>query len=211
MPDSPRQYIQLRSFVHPRYWLTWLGIIGMWLTAQLPFSIQLGLGKMLGILAFHLARGRRHVCETNLRLCFPELDEHELRQLLRKTFESNGIGFIEIVIAWSGNPDRYKDLANFHGLENLEAAAAKGKGILLIGPHLTTFEMAGFLYSAVGELNATYRANDKNPLFNAFMFNGRHRSYPGMFERKEIRGAMRCLKQGRVLWYAPDQDYGAEH
>ena len=43
------------------------------------------------------------------------------------------------------------------------------------------------------------------------MFNGRHRSYPGMFERKEIRGAMRCLKQGRVLWYAPDQDYGSEH
>ena len=24
-------------------------------------------------------------------------------------------------------------------------------------------------------------------------------------------GGLRCLKQGRVLWYAPDQDYGAEH
>ena len=115
------------------------------------------------MLAFHFARSRRHVCETNLRLCFPELSEHELQQLLRKTFESNGIGFIEIVIAWVGNPERYQHLANFHGLDNLKTAAAQGKGVLLIGPHLTTFEMAGFLYSGVGELNATYRANDKNP------------------------------------------------
>ena len=167
--------------------------------------------RAAGMLAFHFARGRRHVCETNLRLCFPELSERELQQLLRKTFESNGIGFVEIVIAWSGNPERYQHLANFHGLDNLKTAAAQGKGVLLIGPHLTTFEMAGFLYSGVGELNATYRANDKNPLFDALMFNGRHRSYPGMFERKEIRGAMRCLKQGRVLWYAPDQDYGPGH
>ena len=183
----------------------------MWLIARLPFPIQLWIGKLLGMLAFHFARGRRHVCETNLRLCFPELSERELQQLLRKTFESNGIGFVEIAIAWSGNPERYQHLANFHGLDNLQAAAAQGKGVLLIGPHLTTFEMAGFLYSRVGELNATYRANDKNPLFDAFMFNGRHRLYPGMFERKDIRGALRCLKQGRVLWYAPDQDYGPGH
>ena len=130
MPNSRRQYVQMRSFLHPRYWPTWLGIGGMWATARLPFNIQLGIGRLLGMLAFHFARGRRHICETNLRLCFPELSERELRQLLRKTFESNGIGFVEIAIAWSGNPERYQHLANFHGLDNLQAAAAQGKGVL---------------------------------------------------------------------------------
>ncbi|MGB0320755.1 MAG: hypothetical protein ACPGAF_00365 [Pseudohongiellaceae bacterium] len=67
MPDSSRQFVRLRSFVHPRYWPTWLGIGGMWLIARLPFSIQLGIGKLLGMLAFHFARSRRHVCEVLLK------------------------------------------------------------------------------------------------------------------------------------------------
>ena len=211
MTDPTRQFVPLAQFKHPRYWPTWLGIGCMWVAANLPYSLQLQLGRFIGFLSYHFARGRRRVCEINLRLCFPNLSPEEHRQLVRKTFESNGIGFIEIAIAWCGNLDKYRGMATFHGLENLEKAKAENKGVLLIGPHLTTFEMAGFLYSSIGELNGTYRANDKNPLFDAFMYNGRHRLYPGLFERKDIRGAMRCLKKGGLLWYAPDQDYGAQH
>jgi KDO2-lipid IV(A) lauroyltransferase len=203
--------IPLRQFWGPRYWLTWLGISAMWLVAQLPFSVQLGTGKFLGWLSYHLARGRRHVCEVNLRLCFPELSESEHRDLVKRTFAANGIGFIEIAIAWCARPGRYQSRVAIHGLENIEEALKEGKGILLLGCHLSCFEIAGFLFSQVGELNVTYRANDKNPLFDAFMFNGRARLYSGVFERKDIRGAMRCLKQNRMLWYAPDQDYGAQH
>lgn len=211
MSDKHSDFIPLRQFWGPRYWLTWIGISAMWLVAQLPFKVQIGIGKLLGWLSYYLARGRRHVCEVNLRLCFPELSEAEHRKLVKKTFQSNGIGFIEIAIAWSANPKRYQSRVTFHGLENIEEAFQQGRGILLLGCHLTCFEIAGFLFSQVGEINATYRANDKNPLFDAFMYNGRRRLYKGIYERKDIRGAMRCLKQNRMLWYAPDQDYGAQH
>ncbi len=211
MPASKSELIPLRQFWSPRYWLTWLGIGSMWLVAQLPFSWQMAIGKQLGLLSYHLARGRRHVCEVNLALCFPELDSEEHRQLVRKTFIANGIGFIEIAIAWCGNPDRYRHRVRIHGQENIEAALAQGKGILLLGLHLSCFEIAGFLFSMYGDINVTYRGNDKNPLFDAFMFNGRRRLYEGVYERKNIRGAMRCLKQNKMLWYAPDQDYGAQH
>jgi len=56
----------------------------------------------------------------------------------------------------------------------------------------------------------TYRPN-KNPLFQAAMFNGRIRHFRHVYDRKDVRGAMRSLKGGRILWYAPDQDYGARH
>lgn len=203
--------IPLGQFKSPRYWPTWIGIFCMRLVAHLPFYVQIKLGQLLGWLSYFLARGRRHVCETNIKLCFPELSDQERKRLVRQTFLSNGIGFIEICIAWCGNKERYRDRVSFHGLENLEAALAKGRGVFLVGSHLTTFEIAGFLFSLVGDINATYRRNDKNPLFDAFMFNGRRQHYKGVYERKDIRGAMRCLKEGRMLWYAPDQDYGAQH
>jgi KDO2-lipid IV(A) lauroyltransferase len=145
------------------------------------------------------------VCEINLRLCFPNLSPEEHRNYwYERHFESNGIGFIEIAIAWCGNLDKVSEAWPLSmALRTWSKQRQKNKGVLLIGPHLTTFEMAGFLYSSIGELNGTYRANDKNPLFDAFMYNGRHRVYPGLFERKDIRGAMRCLKKGGLLWYAP--------
>lgn len=183
----------------------------MRLVARLPFSIQIKLGQLLGLLSYHLARDRRHICETNIALCFPELNKDEQQKLVKKTFLSNGIGFIEICIAWCGNEDRYRNKVTIHGQEHVDAALEQGRGVFLVGSHLTTFEIAGFLYSMFGELNCTYRRNDKNPLFDAFMFNGRRRLYEGVFERKDIRGAMRCLKEGKMLWYAPDQDYGAQH
>lgn len=183
----------------------------MRLMARLPFPLQIRLGAFIGFLSYHLARGRRRVCETNLRLCFPELSAAERASMVRRVFRSNGIGFVEICIAWCRDNEDFRDRVQFHGLENLEAAAAQGRGVLLFGAHLTTFEISGFLFSLVGELNCTYRANDKNPLFDAFMYNGRSRLYEGVYERKDIRGAMRCLKQGKTLWYAPDQDYGAQH
>ena len=32
-----------------------------------------------------------------------------------------------------------------------------------------------------------------------------------MIDRRDIRQLVRLLKQGEVIWYAPDQDYGRKH
>ena len=182
----------------------------MWVVAHLPFALQIQTGKFIGILSYYFARGRRHVCEVNLKLCFPELTDFKHQQLVRKTFISNGIGLIEIAIAWYRSPEEYKDRVTVSGLENLEAALDKGKGVLLLCAHFTTLEFGGFLFNLFHTMDVTYRPN-KNALFEAAMYNGRIRHYPNVIDRKDVRSAIRSLKQGNILWYAPDQDYGAKH
>ena len=100
MPEASLKKIPLRQFCAPRYWPTWIGLGFMWFVAHLPFALQIQIGKLLGILSYYFARNRRQVCEVNLNLCFPELTDSKRRQLARKTFISNGIGLIEIAIAW---------------------------------------------------------------------------------------------------------------
>ena len=139
----------------------------MWLAAHLPYPLQIHIGRGLGLLSYYFARSRRHVCEVNLRLCFPELTEQEHKKLVRKTFRSNGIGLIEVAIAWFRDPEDYRSRTTVTGLENLEAAIAEGKG--------------------------------------------RIRHFRHVYDRKDVRGAMRSLRAARILWYAPDQDYGAKH
>ena len=64
--------------------------------------------------------------------------------------------------------------------------------------------------SPVGQIDVIYRYN-KNPLIERMMVNGRSRLFPRVIEREDARGILQSLKDGRVLWYAADQDYGAKH
>jgi len=210
VPEDSKKTTPLRQFIAPRYWPTWLALALMWSVAQLPFPVQIRIGQLLGLVTFNFARARRHVCEVNLRLCFPELGEEQRRQLVKKTFISNGIGLIEVAISWFRDPEDYRHRTTVSGMENLEAALAEGRGVLLLCAHFTTLEFGGFLLSLFQQMDVTYRPN-KNPLFQAAMFRGRKRHYANVFDRKDVRGAMRSLKAGRILWYAPDQDYGAKY
>lgn len=209
MPEYNTQLKPLRPYFAPRFWPTWLLYGFLRAIAILPFKVQFAIGKVLGKLSLLIARDRREACEININLCFPELSDAQKAALVRKTFISNGIGLVEIAIAWFTNPKRFKGKVDITGIENLDAAKSKGKGVLLVGAHFSTLEMGGFLYPQ-GEIDATYRPN-ANPLFNAIMYNGRMRNVEGVFDRKNIRQALRSLKAGRVLWYAPDQDYGAKN
>ena len=207
-PGASGEFVRLRQFIGPRFWLTWIFVALGRAVAWLPFSWQVRLGAGIGHLSYYLARRRRHICEVNLRLCFPELDAGELRRLVRRTFVSNGIGLMEVAISWFRDPEDFRSRVSIDGLEHLQEAVAKGRGVLLVAAHFTTLEIGGFLLSLFHPMAATYRAHE-NPLFDAVMYDRRRRLHARVIERRDVRGTLRCLRDGLVLWYAPDQDYGA--
>ncbi len=198
---------QLRQ---PRYWPAWLGIGFLWVSAQCPHPVRMGLGRILGWSMYLLGRDRRHITEVNLRLCFPELEDSAQRQLVRKTFVSNAMGLVETAFAWFRDPELLRPRAQIEGLEHLQAALERGKGVILLGGHFTTLDLGGALLSLFQDIDVTYRPHP-NPVFHHYMLRGRQRLYGTAFDRNEVRGMLRSLKKNRVVWYAPDQDYGAKH
>ncbi len=113
-------------------------------------------------------------------------------------------------MSWFRNPEDFRNRVVIRGLENLRLAKAEGRGVLLVCAHFTTLEFAGALLSLYEKMDVTYRRH-KNPLFEAVMTNSRRRFYPAVIERENVRETFRCLKQGHIVWYAPDQDYGPRH
>jgi Kdo2-lipid IVA lauroyltransferase/acyltransferase len=201
---------KLTDFLSPRYWPTWLGYGCIWCIAHLPFRWQIVIGKGIGVLSYHIARSRRHVCEVNIALCFPELSGEQQQKLVRDTFVSNGIGVMEIGLAWCRNPSDFRDRVAATGLEKLIGAYQQGRGVLLVSAHFSTLEFVGSLMSLLHPIDVTYRYH-KNPLFDALMKRGRQRLYGAVIERKEVRATLRRLKEGHIVWYAADQDYGPRH
>jgi len=200
-------------------WPGWVALGGAWLLVRLPTRTLTAIGARCGRWFEKLAAHRRHIASTNLQLCFPELDADERRALQRSVFESMGIALLETLWTWLGNKHRdpvHLSRCDFTGLEILEAAHRQDRGVLLVGAHLMALDAIGPALSAaaqksaVGQIDVIYRYN-KNSLIERIMVRGRSRLFPRVIEREDIRTILRSLQDGRVLWYAADQDYGAKH
>ncbi len=199
------------QFLHPRFWLLGLGLGLLWLLVQLPYPVLLRLGRLLGRLMYRFAGSRRHIARRNLELCFPDLTAIEREHLLRQNFASTGIAFFEMAMSWWWPQKRLQPLVHIEGLEHLQQLQQSGQGVILMAIHFTTLEIGAALLGQQHTIDGMYRAH-KNPLFDYVQRRGRerHNADAIAIEREDVRTMIRHLRQGRAIWYAPDQDYGAK-
>jgi len=196
------------DFLHPRFWPTWIGLGLLRLVATLPFPAQLFVGRRIGDLAWLAAPRYRQIARTNLELCFPELDPAERDRLIRLTFQSVGISLAETALSWWGSDAKLKRLYRIEGVEHLQAALDRGKGVLLLGGHYTTLEISGRLLAYHTDALQPIYKPARNALFNTMMVNSRLNLFDGLLANKDMRTILRSLKDNKVVWYAPDQDFG---
>ena len=203
----PNKFLNL---IHPRYWPTWLGLGILYLGTQLPHRSQLEFGKPLGRLSYYLSKSFRRVAEINLKLCFPTLSHQAREYLLKKQFQSLGMGLIESAMAWWMPEHKLNSLIQVSGLEHLQEAIAKKKGVLILSGHFTSLDICGRLFSSIFPMQVVYR-EQKNQVIDMLL--KRHRNFKWMqpIHRQAIRQIIKALKQNRAIWYAADQDYGATH
>ncbi|MEA1064800.1 Kdo(2)-lipid IV(A) acyltransferase [Erwinia sp. HR93] len=196
-----------RALLHPRYWLTWLGIGVLYLIVLLPYPVIWQLGRILGRAAGHLMKKRAHIAHRNIELCFPDMPESERQQLVKKNFESVGMGLLETGMAWFWPDWRIEKWFDVTGFDPVTKLYEEKRGILLIGVHFLTLELGARIFGMHAPGIGVYRPND-NPLLDWLQTWGRMRSNKSMINRKDLKGMIRALKQGDVIWYAPDHDYG---
>ena len=189
----------------PRQWPSWAGVGLAWLAARVPWALQRPLGRGIGALLFALMRDRRHVARRNIALCFPELDAARQEALARASFGELGIGLFEFARAWWGSVAPMRGSVRVEGLEHLAAAQAGGRGVIVVSGHFTTLEISARLMCDYAPLAGMYRPHDQGAM-EWSVKRGRLRYAAQMFTREELRPALKHLKQGGLLWFAPDQD-----
>jgi len=202
---KPKEQPSTLSLLLPQYWPAWFGIFLLWLTIQLPFSWVMMLGRTIGRLGFRFAKKRRCIADINLQLCFPEWDEAKRQQILKAHFEALGMGLFEIPMGWWTASSRLQKLAHVEGLEHLEQALQKGKGVILLSAHFTSLELGGRLLSLHTPFHAMYRSHD-NPVIEKIMAGSRTHRLEKAIPRDDVRGMIRSLKGNHAVWYAPDQN-----
>ncbi|MBG3128806.1 LpxL/LpxP family Kdo(2)-lipid IV(A) lauroyl/palmitoleoyl acyltransferasee [Proteus mirabilis] len=196
-----------KSFLQPKYWLTWFGIGLLYILVLLPYPVIYWLGTRLGRFSKVFLKKRVQIAERNLELCFPQMPKSEREALVNKNFESVGMGLFETGMAWFWPEWRVKRWFKVSGLEHIKKVKDSGQGILLIGIHFLTLELGARIFGICNPGVGVYRPND-NPVMDWLQTWGRLRSNKFMIDRKDVKGMIRSLKAGEIIWYAPDHDYG---
>ncbi len=196
-----------RSLLAPRHWPSWLGLALWYLLSQLPYGVQYGLAKMLAPL---LKRNKRrlHWAQVNIDLCFPTLSDAEKKQLLDETLFSTALAVFETGIAWFWPKWRLRRLYTIRGEEHLRAAQEAGQGALLLSMHFTHLDLGSAMLGQHTDYDGMYSPH-KNRVYDYVQKSRREAYCPGItIPRDSLRLMISRLRQGRMIWYAPDRDLG---
>ncbi|WKE64746.1 LpxL/LpxP family Kdo(2)-lipid IV(A) lauroyl/palmitoleoyl acyltransferase [Gallaecimonas kandeliae] len=202
--EAPRFRLAL---LHPRYWPTWLGVAVLYLISWLPYKAQLALGRGLGRFLGKIAKSRVRVARRNLELCFPEQSAAEREALLKANLEATGVAMLETGMAWWWPQWRIKKHMQVENFEYVREVLDSGQGVILMAMHFVTLEIGARMFGEMQPGVGFYRPHN-NALMEYLQYHGRVRSNKYLVDKRDVRGMVQALREGEVVWYAPDQDYG---
>lgn len=187
----------------------WLGRALSFLIFKSPAFVRLGLAWFLAFLWFDVLRIRRKVVLDNLRKAFPEWPEKQRLHTARTSLRHLGLNFIEysyLPFLKRDNVDRYFE---FHGLDVLDDALAKGKGVLLLTLHLGHGDLCAAAMAVRGYPMVMVSKFFKIQWLNDLWFGMRERvGMKFVGPRNSSFQLLRALKNGSVVIIPLDQFTG---
>lgn len=186
-----------------------LGIrIGVATMKRLPHRTALAFGAALGSAAFRLGV-RREVAIDNIRRAADVVSPDEAPRVAHDAYRNLGRTFAEYARLPVTSLESLRARVRFEGLEHMQAALARGRGVVAVSGHFGSLELMATAFRLLDAKPTLLVAPMRNPL--ATQYFRRHRSAYGVDVAEvgpRLREAFRVLRRGGLLCIAADQDAG---
>jgi Kdo2-lipid IVA lauroyltransferase/acyltransferase len=162
---------------------------------------------LLDAFAWRFGIRRRRVARVNLKACFPEATEQQIKGWLRQHFKDYARAFVDRFLLWSEPAERLRDFVQIRGWEYF--AAHDGRPVIIFAPHFLGLEAGGMRFQLERRVVNIY-SHQSNEALDAWTLQGRRRfNEPILLSRNEgVMPAVRWLKRGVAFHFSPDMDLG---
>jgi len=185
-------------------------IVFMRAIAPLPLPWLRALGSVVGRVLFVLARSRRHVVLTNLRLCFPEWSPARRLEVARRGFILFSQALLDRAWVWHAPPEVARRRIRLVGAVD---ELRRDRAVICFAPHFYGMDAGGcaVMQQALAHGSTIY-TRQSNPAVDAWLRAGRQRFGDViLLSRTEgLKPIIRSLREGRSLYLLPDMDFGPE-
>ena len=196
--------------LHPKWWGSWCALGLLSLLAFVPARARDRFADRVSPTLLRVSKKQAYIADTNLKICFPELDEARRLALLLKSIRvglKTFMGFGELT--WRSKA-RLTRRIEVTGWEHVQAGQAAGRPLILVVPHTWAVDMIGRYFSMMGIEMCTMMKSPKDAVFDWYI--NRERARAGkVYERSVgIKPAIKSIRAGASFFYLPDQDHGRE-
>ncbi len=186
----------------------YLYIIGRYIVLLLPRSIGYQLAKVISTIRFLIFKKDKDALYYNL---YPVLKDREKVRKISKEAVNNFAYYLVDFFRYNKFNQKFIDkYVEISGLENLDKALAKGKGVIALTAHLGNYELAGAVTALLGYPLSGVALPHKDKRVNEF-FN-RNRQRVGMKVIPTgiaVKGCFSALKKGGILAILGDKSFSA--
>ena len=166
----------------------------------------------LSTIGWWLAKSRRRVALTNLRLCFPQLSDAERETIARQHFRAYMQAALEHGFLWNATGQRIRDyvsLQDEHEWQKFREGENQ-RPVIWLCPHFIGLDAAAIRISADTSGCSIY-SEQSTPDLDQMMLAGRTRFGDSQIIARTagVKPIIRAMKSGLPFYYLPDMDFGA--
>jgi Kdo2-lipid IVA lauroyltransferase/acyltransferase len=172
---------------------------------MLPRPLAIASGRALARAVYLIGWKLRRIGDLNLKMAFPQMSRSERKCLLRDSMVNLGRHLGEFSRFSSVTPETLRKTIDCEGLENLAAARAPGRGVIIITGHLGAWEMISFALSAFGYPFDFLVRRIENPAIERLIEETRTRFGNRTIDKRgAARSMLTTLRTGGMLGLAVD-------
>jgi Kdo2-lipid IVA lauroyltransferase/acyltransferase len=176
----------------------------------LPRSLGVLIIRFLATCVYYLDLSHRHIARVNLRIAFPEFSDRERARIARASFQNAALNLLEVSKLSSFTPANISSLVEYdtvEGLENYKVAHAKGKGIIYLTGHFSSWELLPTAHALHGyPLSFITRPLDNIPLERHLLKIRESKGNQVINKKNSARQVLKRLNSGGAAGILMDQN-----
>jgi KDO2-lipid IV(A) lauroyltransferase len=176
--------------------------------STLPLRLSQWIGGGIGMLLWLTPNRLREVSRRNVKRCFPELSDEERSTLIRESLSATGQNTAEAGAMWKWSSNRLEKLeAGVENEELLHLGMERGRGVLLLAPHVGNWEYFTYFLIQRYPILSLYRPPRIAEL-DTLIRQARQRLGTEMVPAtgSGLRTFAKALGAGRLVAILPDQE-----
>lgn len=181
-----------------------------WLASWIPHRVAYAIARVLGELQFLLDLPRREATMANQRRLLPDAPESEIARNARGMCLTVAKNYYDLFRLPSMSVEEVRDYFTLIGEEHIRAAVARGKGVIVVAPHLGSFNLIPALACTLGFKVVAVVEHIRDPRLHEYFLNLRknHGLEVVTNSPQDVRTILRTLRDGGMVLMVADRNVG---